>query len=761
MNLTKCNVAWDTPSTDSLGSMPLGNGDLGANAWVTDDGRIHLLLSKTDAWDDTCRLVKLGKLTIESDAAADAVKRGFRHELELEGAQQVVVLGPADAPTFRLRLWADANRPVIWFDFETPGDEAEVRVTLSTWRTERRELSKGEAIGSMYQDGVRETAVEHPDTMLEPPLCGGDQIGLCHRNTESILPGLLHHQQLEDLDGEVDDPLENRTFGGAVFAKTGGVRVQREAWSQTLTCSTDGSGAVLGYATHCERTSSLEAWGEALQSTIDEAKQTNLDAARGEHEAWWRSFWDRSFIDATGDEAAEHVTRVYQLQRYVTACAGRGAFPIKFNGSIFNVDGPPMQARPTDAAEPVNADFRRWGGGYWFQNTRLIYWSMLAAGDTEMMRPWFELFGAAAPLCRHRVKKHLGLDGLFFPETMTLWGTMLNNNYGFDRPADLNPALALNRYIRRYWQGGLELSTILLEYLDQTGDEAWWQEQGYPLIRDVIAFYQGYYDKRDEHGKVLLEPAQSLETWHVATNPTPDIAGLRHVIGRLLRLPAALLPEADRAGFEAYFDELPEIPVERYDEEHAGRLVSAERYDDLKNMENCDLYAVFPYPQGALGGELNEQAVNAWPIRRMRNVCGWMQDALHAAMLGRAEEAAQMLCAAWVPEPLVEPQVKWKWLLTPQNPQIRFPGFFGPNFDWVPDQDHSCVNAIALQKMCLQTQHDQLRVLPAWPARWNVRFRLHAPQQTVVECAYVDGEVRKLTVTPESSAEALVDRTTV
>ena len=32
------------------------------------------------------------------------------------------------------------------------------------------------------------------------------------------------------------------------------------------------------------------------------------------------------------------VTQGYVLQRFVSACAGRGAYPIKFNGSIFTMD---------------------------------------------------------------------------------------------------------------------------------------------------------------------------------------------------------------------------------------------------------------------------------------------------------------------------------------------------------------------------------------------------------------------------------------
>ena len=43
-------------------------------------------------------------------------------------------------------------------------------------------------------------------------------------------------------------------------------------------------------------------------------------------------------INASAAEEAETVSRSYTLQRYMNACAGRGAYPIKFNGSIFTVD---------------------------------------------------------------------------------------------------------------------------------------------------------------------------------------------------------------------------------------------------------------------------------------------------------------------------------------------------------------------------------------------------------------------------------------
>ena len=37
--LDACNVVWDSPSENASGSMPLGNGDVGVNAWVETERR--------------------------------------------------------------------------------------------------------------------------------------------------------------------------------------------------------------------------------------------------------------------------------------------------------------------------------------------------------------------------------------------------------------------------------------------------------------------------------------------------------------------------------------------------------------------------------------------------------------------------------------------------------------------------------------------------------------------------------------------------
>ena len=98
-----------------------------------------------------------------------------------------------------------------------------------------------------------------------------------------------------------------------------------------------------------------------------------------------------------GDPAGDKLTRGYVLQRFMNACAGHGGSPIKFNGSIFTVEAKPGASPETPDGDP---DWRRWGGNYWFQNTRLAYWPMLAAGDFEMLEPWFRMYQGALALSK-------------------------------------------------------------------------------------------------------------------------------------------------------------------------------------------------------------------------------------------------------------------------------------------------------------------------------------------------------------------------
>jgi hypothetical protein len=127
--------------------MPIGNGDIGVNTWVEQDGDLLLLISKTDAWSGIARLVKLGRVRVKLSPNPFVEGVRFRQTLKLRQGEIQIVAGP-DESAIVLRVWVDANRPVIHVE-ATGENPFEVQVALELWRNEPREL-KGDEINSAY-----------------------------------------------------------------------------------------------------------------------------------------------------------------------------------------------------------------------------------------------------------------------------------------------------------------------------------------------------------------------------------------------------------------------------------------------------------------------------------------------------------------------------------------------------------------------------------------------------------------------------------
>jgi len=83
---------------------------------------------------------------------------------------------------------------------------------------------------------------------------------------------------------------------------------------------------------------------------------------------------------------------------------------------------------------------------------------------------------------------------------------------------------------------------------------------------------------------------------------------------------------------------------------------------------------------------------------------------------------------------------------------------WGPNYDWTPDQCHGSVAMIALQRMLVQYEGDDIYLLPAWPKDWDVAFKLHAPQNTSIEGKVENGKITTLQVSPERRKIDLIPR---
>jgi hypothetical protein len=93
-------------------------------------------------------------------------------------------------------------------------------------------------------------------------------------------------------------------------------------------------------------------------------------------------------------------------------------------------------------------------------------------------------------------------------------------------------------------------------------------------------------------------------------------------------------------------------------------------------------------------------------------------------------------------------------------PQARFPAFFGPGHDWLPDHNWGGSGSTGIQEMLLAPEpgpHGKLHLFAGWPKEWDVDFKLHAPGQTLVEGVLRGGELTSLKVTPSARAKDIVN----
>lgn len=719
------NVVWKTPSNDSRGSMPIGNGDIGANVWVEPNGDLIFYISKTDSWSENCRLLKLGKVRLALTPKPLVEGADFSQTLDVEHGEIIARFKSAEQ-NLTMRFAIDANHPVLTVDIN--GTQPVVAtVTLEPWRTERREL-KGGDIHSAYglHDGgekgitVKPIIVE-PDTIMTGQK---DRVVWYHRNERSIWKANLDLQALGDFAATQTDPLLHRTFGAII---EGEGLVSQSA--TTLKSAAPSKNISLAVYPLTAQTETADAWLKQVEANAKRIRALSTDQRMAAHCAWWQAFWERSHIHISTQNEKDKamiaaINLGYRLQRFMNACGGRGKSPIKFNGSIFTVD----TLNYTDGHKGHDADYRSWGGPYWWQNTRLPYWSMLESGDYDLMQPLFKMYRDNLDIRKAATRKYYDHDGAYFPETQYFWGTYVDGNYGRDR-SKLADGMTVNRFIRYYWQSGLEFSLMMLDHYAFTGDEAFAKNTLLPLASEILTFFDQHW-QRDENGKIRFDPAMALETYNTAVNPLVEIVGIRKVCKEMLALPETLTTPAQREQWKRLVSELPPVPMR---EENGQKLLSpAESYSGKQNIENPELYAIFPYRLYGVGKPDIEIAQRSFAARKVKKTGGWQQNAIKAACLGLADEAAKMVGQNF----------------NTKSAQHRFPAMWGPNYDWTPDQCHGSVAMIALQHMLLQYDGDTIQLLPAWPKGWDVDFKLHAPKQTVVEGRYINGKLESMKVTP-------------
>ena len=428
--------------------------------------------------------------------------------------------------------------------------------------------------------------------------------------------------------------------------------------------------------------------------------------------------------------------------RYQLGCNAYGKLPTKFNGGLFTYD-PSL----VNQSFPFTPDHRDWGGGtHTAQNQRLVYWPMLKSGDFDMMYPQLDFYLNALENARLRVQQYWGHRGACFTEQIEWFGLPMAGSYGWNRPSLLHPGIQHNLWIDYEWDTVFEFCKMALDLYFYTGTDI---RKYIPLIEECLTFYDEHYQylaaqrsskTLDGKGKLILYPSTGCETYKMAYNSANTIAALKCVTDLLLQLPDDYLTDEQRKHWQGFAKRIPDIPFR--DRGGHKTIAPAVAWERINNVEIPQLYPVFPWGLYGIGLPDLDIAVNTWKYgvdnTNQKNYISWHQDAIFCARLGLTDEAKEITLKKMTDAPR------------------RYPTFWGPGHDWVPDHNWEGSGMIGMQEMLMQTVGDKIYLLPAWPKEWNVSFKLHAPGNTVVECVWKDGKVQELNVFPESKRNDVV-----
>ena len=328
---------------------------------------------------------------------------------------------------------------------------------------------------------------------------------------------------------------------------------------------------------------------------------------------------------------------------------------------------------------------------------------MLAAGDYDLLRPVLEWASGFIPVLTARTKLLLpnGAGAGF-------WSTEMTNAFGlyqgqmwhgppftYDqcanasaRPPNYPQWLSIGGWQRWDFGGnamGPEVGLMALDLLLHTGNlsEA---ARFVPLATGTLDFFAGFYKNRSADGRVLIWPAQVLESWwcnwpgwaDCPQNDMPTVAGATALAARLIKLPAdsGLVSPAQRATYAALAAAIPPLP------RNGGLYAPADVLSDVGpgHREVPELFAVHPFKLLTVGRAALDPTVDLSVARATWNATpnahtniGWYYGGIDAALLGLANESWAMA---------VERSKM------PPDDGYRYDGFAPHLQDYQPSADH-------------------------------------------------------------------------
>jgi len=425
----------------------------------------------------------------------------------------------------------------------------------------------------------------------------------------------------------------------------------------------------------------------------------DLAALNERHQAWWRGFWARSFVEI-GDPPIE---RFWYGSHYLMAsCSRAGKVPPGLFGNWITTDKP------------------AWAGDFHLNyNHEAPFWGLYSSNHVDTAASYETPIMEFLPQAKADAHKHLKCRGVYCIVGIGPWGIRSGDVFLGQKS---NASYAATNMVMRFY------TTYDLDYA---------RKIAYPFLREVGDFWEDYLKLED--GRYVIYN-DAIHEGHTPKDVNPLLSlGLIHMVFRgLLDMSAELgVDEGRREKWQHILDHMPDYPLQ----EMKGKTVF--RYSEKGQawFGSNTLGIQHIWPAGGIGldsdPKLLEIARNTHAaLSRWRDGNGFPTFFTAAARIG------------------VEP----KLILDNLRDQLEHHSY-GNLFVFYGGGGIECCSAVptCINEMLLQSHEGVLRLFPCWPKDRDARFgTLRACGAFLVSAERKGGQVQPVRITSERGRDCTV-----